>query len=522
MSGRVLVMTGSLLLAGGVLGTAAWLGAAPPSDDGKPAPGQPVPNSALTPTDLAELNIRPEDLTGGQRMEPELIEVFEVYQDDGETITRLYGTEAVPSDNFVADVRGPGVEIIFAPEEVLTITAAAGTFYYPGDQPKRGNFHRDTVVTLYKARPGETVDLKSDRHVQMRLFLDEPTHFDREHGQVRTDGPVRLVGRNLDFTGRGLSLSFNAGQQRVEQLVIDSGDQLRMAAGGPLTPDNPEPNTADADPTPIPPGTPAPPRPAAEPDTADAAPAADPGQTYLLTLDGGVDVAMGADGIALHGQTLRGTFVDRSDDDDADDKNTKNTGADTPTPADAGIQASIAADAPQPTAPQTAAAPAPQAPAPINANDPRALRHPQPDDIVVAWGGRLVLTPDPATDAAGGAGGGTRLVLAGSAAQPAQVITGEAQRIEAAQVGYDHDTRRVWAHGENPDALDGPGITLIAPDAGRLIARDLELDHRRRPARRRLRRAPEPELYHQRPRRSRQRCPRQVHRLARSRLCRRR
>ena len=67
-------------------------------------------------------------------------------------------------------------------------------------------------------------------------------------------------------------------------------------------------------------------------------------------------------------------------------------------------------------------------------------------------------------------------MLAGSAAQPAQVITGEAQRIEAAQVGYDHDTRRVWAHGENPDALDGPGITLISPDAGRLIARDLELD----------------------------------------------
>ena len=79
MSGRVLVMTGSLLLAGGVLGAAAWLGAAPPSDDGKPAHGQPASSPTVAPTDLTGLDIRPEDLTGGQRMEPELIEVCLLY-----------------------------------------------------------------------------------------------------------------------------------------------------------------------------------------------------------------------------------------------------------------------------------------------------------------------------------------------------------------------------------------------------------------------------------------------------------
>lgn len=467
-------MTGSLLLAGGVVAAAAWLGTPPPA-----APAEGPGTMPATPMDLTGLDVNPADLqAGGQRLALESIEQFEVFQDDGKTITRLTGAEANPREDFVADIREPRAEITFAPERVLTIAAAEGTFYYPGREPQRGEFHRDTVVTLYEARTGETVDMQSDRHVQMRLYLDEPTHFDREQGQVRTDGPVRLVGRDVDFAGRGLSLTFNAGQQRVEQLVIDHGEQLRLAAGGATAGDTgpAEDAAADAGATaggkaPAPTGTVTP--------AADASGGA-AGQSYLVTLDGGVDVTVGADGTTLRGQTLRGSFVVRADSD------SDPAGDDEPDAAPApgaGMQASIAADPPadspaptaEPTAPpRTATAP------PVNAGDPRALRRPRPDDTVVTWRGRLVLIPDPlpAPDAGGGPGTGTRLVLRGGDDGPAQVVTGDAQRLEAARVGYDADSGRVWAHAnghDTGDASDGAAITLVAPDVGRLTARGLEL-----------------------------------------------
>jgi len=474
-------MIGSLLLAGGVVAAAAWLGGDRPA-----GPAEGPGTMPATPMDLTGLDVNPADLqAGGQRLALESIEQFEVFQDDGKTITRLTGARANPREDFVADIVQPRAEVTFAPERVLTIAAAEGTFYYPGREPQRGEFHRDTVVTLYEARTGETVDMRSDRHVQMRLYLDQTTHFDREQGQVRTDGPVRLVGRDVDFAGRGLSLTFNAGQQRVEQLVIDRGEELRLAAGGATAGDTGPAEEADASAdagaaaggeAPDPTGTATP---AVDADDA----AATAGQAYLVTLDGGVDVTVGVDGTTLRGQTLRGSFVVRADSDAG------SAGGDAPGPVaalapGARMQASIEADPPAgspaptagPTAPPRTATAA--ADPPVDAGDPRALRRPRPDDTVVTWRGRLVLIPDPLPAPADGGGPGTRLVLRGGDDGPARVVTGDAQRLEAARVGYDADSGRVWAHADEHhagDASDGAAITLVAPGVGRLTARGLEL-----------------------------------------------
>ncbi|MEE9404195.1 MAG: hypothetical protein V3V20_04830 [Algisphaera sp.] len=491
MNGRIIMMAGSLLLAGGVV-TAAVLWGGGAEKPAAPA-AQDTPLAPLDLSDLEGADLNTSDLnTSGGPLALEAIEGFEIFQDDGKIITRLTGAEANPRENFVADIRLPQAQITFAPNRVIQINAATGTFYYPGNEPQRGEFHRDTVITFYESPEGTTADLFSNRHVQFRLYLDESTRFDREQGQVRTEGPVRLVGRDIDFSGSGLSLTFNPGQRRIEQMIIEHGHELRLAAGSQET----SPQLLDAD------TNPAKPQSTSSPATAKAktqnasnsnTSAEDPsaaqkenhGQAYLVSLNDSVNVTVSGDGTTLQGNTLQGLFTVRSNPNNtASGESSPVTSAGPPT----AIQASIVADA-SPSASDlgdaataSVATDTSIAPPTNNPSDPRALRLAQPDDIVVTWKGRMTLMPHdgPAPEgftlnSQSNSGPNPQIMLEGSPARVTRTDNqADAQTLEAARVGYHDALGRVWAESDGPDAP----LVLQAPDFGRLTARRLELEQR--------------------------------------------
>ncbi|MEO0514768.1 MAG: hypothetical protein AAF086_05670, partial [Planctomycetota bacterium] len=257
------------------------------------------------PPTITNRGISQEDLDNPRTGTQDLVEVvqdFQLYSEDGDTVTLFTGDQVVPQPNFVADVVRPAAEVRSSDRRVLRITADAGRFYHPGNEPTRGEFHQNTVVTQYQAPDGKPLDLDSDDHVQFRLYLDQLTRFDRENGHITSEGPVRLVGPAVDFTGTGLDLTFNLLDQRVERLVIAQGDQLRLAQGSTFTTANNNPADADnADASDM-----------TAPDTSGNNPEAagpEPAQPYRVVLYDNLDILVGPDHTTLTGDRLEVLFT---------------------------------------------------------------------------------------------------------------------------------------------------------------------------------------------------------------------
>ncbi|MEO1236208.1 MAG: hypothetical protein AAFX76_05405, partial [Planctomycetota bacterium] len=226
MGRSVMLVGGGVVAAIIVVALAAWLGGPAQSASTGPAPTPPVISSpGVTFDDLAQPDrgrVQPVEVVRD-------FDITELYREDSDgSVTRFSAAEVTPLADFVAEAKRPAAEMRFPSGRVLLITADEGKFFHPGNEPNRGEFRRNTVVTQYQPPPGEAADLASDRHVQFRLYLDDVTTFDRERGHVRSAGPVRLVGPDLDFTGVGLDLTFNVLADRIERLVVDRGDLLRF------------------------------------------------------------------------------------------------------------------------------------------------------------------------------------------------------------------------------------------------------------------------------------------------------
>ncbi|MEM6459726.1 MAG: hypothetical protein AAF710_10090, partial [Planctomycetota bacterium] len=389
MQQRFVWLLGGLVAAAVVVAMAVFLGGpGAPVDAGPDADPPPLTGRGVTADDLA--NPRPLDLAP-----VEVVRDFELFSESGDGgWTRFAGDEVSPQPDFVSDVVRPAAEVYFSPTRVLTITASSGRFHHPGNEPTRGEFYRDTVVTQYQAPPGQTLDLVGDRHVQFRLYLDELTRFDRETGRLGSDGPVRLVGPRVDFTGRGLDLTFNLAADRIERLVVTQGDQLRFAP----TPRNDSAATRNRQNDT---------QPAATPQN-EPHPKADPPQRYRVVLLDDLRIQVGSGEANLTGDRLDATFTAAMTD-----------AADPPdTLADAGPRLHfVSARAQSETAPT-----------------PRGLMLPSPNDIVVRWSGRLELTPVDPTDTDPALGpGDAGLTLVGT---PAVAETADGRRVAAATVAY--------------------------------------------------------------------------------------
>lgn len=451
MNARFLWVGVAILLAAAVFVLAAVFGGSGPA-----APVGPPP----TPPNVSGFGVSAEDMNtpnDGSVAPIAGARGFEVFSDDGETVTRFTGDELTPQADFIADVTRPVAEMRFSDSKMLLITAASGRFHHPGNVPTRGEFNAHTVVTQYQSPDGTPIDLETDQHVQFRLYLDDLTTFDQQRGHIRSQGPVRLVAPDLDFTGRGLDLTFNRLRERIEELIIEQGDELRIAADAGFTPaadpadgsaDGPQLSSRDTG--------------DATPDTpAESAPAV---QHYHATLLDNIQITVGADDTTLTGDRLEATFALKP-------------GSDPGTAARAPGNETPTASAPSgPTLDATAAPlyfinnPAPGAAASTAPPKPRGLMTPSPDDIVVEWSGRLEMRPlaEPSPQLVTADDAVFRLH---SGEESARIDTARDEHITAAVVGYRTAGRQIFAEGSADHRL-----SIQTPDLGELSAATLVIN----------------------------------------------
>lgn len=180
--------------------------------------------------------------------------------DDDITRTVLRADRLQRLDRGVSRFTRPRAEMRYSPTRAMTLSADSADVIMVKDQPQRGTFTGNVVITLYEAPPGQPLimDPQDPRHlgfVRLRIFLDDQTNFDLATNDIDTPGPVHVTARETDFFGRGLRLKYNSRLKRIEQLVINQGAYLMY---------NPEAQTAAIDeeqpaPSPEDPDTPSPP-----------------------------------------------------------------------------------------------------------------------------------------------------------------------------------------------------------------------------------------------------------------------
>ncbi len=483
MDKRYLVILAATTLAAGVLAGAYYIGgpgaagdAAERVADGVDTPGVKGPELATLPT------VDRDSLTDAEESPIYGVDNFDIFVDDGETVTRLRGSRANPRENFISDVEHPVAEVRFAPTRLLTIQADSGTFFHPGNVPQRGEFHANTVLTLYESPGGVPLDTADPAHVQFRLYFDDVTAFNREEGIVSTEGPVRLVRPDADFTGRGLDLTYNNLSQRVERMVIHHADELRLATAAgtpsvaaaqpPAAPRSAAPRSPDPGPAPEIADTLSPLPPDPRPQTPDpgptpAATAAAP-TCYQAVMAARVRIR--GNDADLAGDTLTVLFSLAPAAADNTPAPTDSTPPPTPSPEAApsasSAEAASAADLSTPTPTLT---PTPNSKFLTHKSktpkDPRALLTPSETDLVLHWDGQLVLTPlkDQPPELAGP--GDAQFTLVGN---PARLDTDRDEHVTAATLGYQTAAGRVVA-------ASGPAtpVALTTPDLGRLTGSSL-------------------------------------------------
>ena len=473
MNKRYLVILAATTLAAGVLAGAYYIGGPGAAGDAAEREAGEVNTPGVKGPELATLpTVDRDSLTDAEESPIYGVDNFDIFVDDGETVTRLRGSRANPRENFISDVERPVAEVRFAPTRLLTIQADSGTFFHPGNVPQRGEFHANTVLTLYESPGGVPLDTADPAHVQFRLYFDDVTAFNREEGIVSTEGPVRLVRPDADFAGRGLDLTYNNLSQRIERMVIHHADELRLATAAgtppaaaarpPAEPRSAAPRSPDPGPAPANPDTSSRFPPDLKPQTPDpgptpAATAAAPTFYQAVMAD---RVRIRGNDANLAGDTLTVLF-----------SLAPAAADDTPAPADSTSPPTPSAEAPSSAKAASAADISTPTPTPASApeskitTDPRALLTPSDTDLVLHWDGQLVLTPlgDQPPELAGP--GDARFTLGGT---PARLDTDRDEHVTAATLGYHTAAGRVVA-------ASGPAtpVALTTPDLGRLTGSSL-------------------------------------------------
>lgn len=136
--------------------------------------------------------------------------------------------EAVPTGLDLLDVTRPRVRIHRTDGCVLELAADTGRVNAPDTNPRDGDLLGNVTITLYVVPDGDDADFSRDSpHRAFRIFMDR-AHFDNQLGELRTRDEVLVRGRRIDFAGRGLTLTYNELQGRIDRLLIDEGQYLRF------------------------------------------------------------------------------------------------------------------------------------------------------------------------------------------------------------------------------------------------------------------------------------------------------
>ncbi len=455
MRKRGWVIVSAVLLALGVLG-ASWLwgGSAPLVERG---PGDVMLN-------LPEQRDSDGRATGsGEGPQIKQITGPRYTREDGPRITTFGADRLQPQAEFVFDADQPFARIATGRSKLLIIEAAHGIFYLPGNEPQRGEFSSDVVVSFYES-PDGAVNTADPTHLKLRAFLDDKTTFDRDLGQLRSDGPVHVTGPGFDFKGTGLVALYNQSLERIDRLTIAKGEHLRFAraqanrgdaspgvessdAIDAATPAQATSDTSASAPVATGPATPTSVAPLT-PQAADASPL-----YYRADFTQDVFVVAGPDQGTLAGDALSVFFA-----------------------------AGALSDAPRADHPTRSASDAlgfarsltqHQLISVDAARASRSLMPIRDDDVVVTWSGPLVLDPVSAMPVmlAGAAADAQLLLMRGSDASPVRGQSGPSDRFTASAVEYLTSPRRLRAQGS--DALP---LTFQSQQHGTATGQTLDSD----------------------------------------------
>ncbi len=460
---------GAAVVAGAILAVAWTLGGAAPTDADRPRDAP----EFNPPGDLFD---GPTDADGDTNALPLRRMSRARFRSVGkDRVTVLSWDELEPRTDYVSDFTEPRAEVFFDDGRRLVIEGPAATIFHPGQDPQRGSFDRDVVVTLYEDAPEDQPDPPTDTQVMFRIFFDAETAFDRDVGQIRSDGPVFVTGPTAEFAGHGLQLTFNPVRDRIESMTIDRGDYLRLrrpaGEGAEQQEDRKHQEdqedrtveTVDAPPTDFA---------SAGTETDD-----DPPQFYRAEFADDVHVTVGTDEAELLGAALDVIFTLQDQ---------KDTVAGRPEASREAPETPLRLALAESDAQRNATGETTDAVV-LTTLAPRSLMSPQPDDVLVHWTGPLQMLPHEPNDAELVDPTDAVLALRGDEAAPAVLRqlgnTGNPSNdpsrfspvtVTADALRYFTASRRIEAQGtpQRPLVLDDPTQGRLTGIALRLTPAD--------------------------------------------------
>ncbi len=349
---------------------------------------------------------------------------------------RVFANRARPLTDGAVQLAVPRLMIEHEDGSLIQMRAKTGRVSAPGGNPQSGRLQDGVVITLGgKPFAGESVGA-ADGDGQIIVEMDD-AFYDYDLNRVTSDSDVVVRGDGFVFEGTGLTLTWNERNGRIGQLIIEQGRRLRVRGaeigkveeGGGRGEDTPADAGQDAE-----------------------------GQTslhfYRLELEGdvhavGESLDVQTDELELvfahkHDSPVDGEIdtpvEDRADfDGDAEATSTDGTGAtesDDRAAGDDGVDTAEAAG-----------------------------------EVVITWTGKLTLAPldPPVKDLAD-----PQDVLVKMTGHPVRIGTGEDDQIEASNVQYWIESRRMLLSGNDVYAVE-----LDSPDMGKLTAQHLSLDPQR-------------------------------------------
>lgn len=357
-----------------------------------------------------------------------------------------------PEADFLFNVTQPEAEVHLSPNRVIRMRADAGQIVAPNNYPQSGEFRDHVVITMYECEPGRAVDLSpGSKDTTLVMHLDGVARFDTTLGTIESADPLHVTTKQVDFTGRGLKLTYNQVARRIDYLEIAHGDQLRF---------HPELKSKGASEQPAPAApvaqaAPVAPSESAEPEPPDI-------QHYQVVFNDDVKVRSEGRGVDARRMIAFFAFDRGLPDADADSAAEKQTRG----PRD---QTTESAKQPTTEGAERAATDGPL----VNA---RSMMRQTDQDVVITWSGPMVMTPLDDKPASLGADGDVYVLFSGqtpgvATVLPVRIVGDKGEVVECRQVEYFDHAKLIRA-----ERAEQFPLTIRSPQLGTAVSDRLEVN----------------------------------------------
>lgn len=100
-------------------------------------------------------------------------------------------------------------------------------------RPRAGWLKGNVELLLDRSRERQRTPLSERPQDEILAMLDQ-IDFDFESGELRTDGPIKIVGHDFELAGVGLHLIWNQADNVIQSLTLRAGERLVLYGGGGL------------------------------------------------------------------------------------------------------------------------------------------------------------------------------------------------------------------------------------------------------------------------------------------------